>query len=73
MEQYYQKLLKVLNDFNFLQDVDIFKTEYLKIYKSKFLPRFHQELFIKKISNYVTATYNKPKNIYDIEEQNIIK
>ncbi len=49
LEDYYKELMKILSDYNFLDNVDEFKEKYLKTYKKKFMPRFHQELFIEKI------------------------
>ena len=46
------KLKLLLEQYNYLQDdesIHIFETEYLKLLKSPFIPRFHQKLFIDKI------------------------
>jgi hypothetical protein len=53
LEDYYKELMKILSDYNFLDNVDEFKEKYLKTYKKKFMPRFHQELFIEKISDLI--------------------
>ncbi len=53
LEDYYKELIKTLSDYNFLDNVDEFKEKYLKTYKKKFMPRFHQELFIEKISDLI--------------------
>jgi site-specific DNA-methyltransferase (adenine-specific) len=53
LEDYYKELMKILSDFNFLENVNDFKEKYLNIYKKKFIPRFHQELFIEKISDLI--------------------
>ncbi len=59
LEKYYSKLWKILDDFNFLKDVDDFKENYLQIYKKKFIPRFHQELFIEKITSLIKKDQKK--------------
>jgi len=59
LEKHYSKLWKILDDFNFLKDVDDFKQNYLQIYKKKFIPRFHQELFIEKITSLIKKEQKK--------------
>ena len=59
LEKHYSKLWKILDDFNFLEDINIFKENYLQIYKKKFIPRFHQELFIEKISSLIKNEQKK--------------
>jgi hypothetical protein len=59
LEEHYGKLYKVLQDFNFLKDVNEFKEKYLNIHKTKFIPRFHQELFIEKITDLIKKTRKK--------------
>jgi hypothetical protein len=59
LEKHYSKLWKILDDFNFLKDVDDFKENYLQIYKKKFIPRFHQELFIEKITSLIKKEQKK--------------
>ena len=59
LEKHYSKLWKILNDFNFLKDVDDFKENYLQVYKEKFIPRFHQELFIEKITSLIKKEQKK--------------
>lgn len=59
LETHYSKLRKILDDFNFLKDVDDFKENYLQIYKKKFIPRFHQELFIEKITSLIKKEQKK--------------
>jgi site-specific DNA-methyltransferase (adenine-specific) len=52
LEKHYTRLYKILKDFNFLKttiDIDNFNEKYLKKIKKKFIPRFHQDLFIEKI------------------------
>ena len=56
LEICYGKLIKILSDFNFLntdENYNKFKEQYLNINKKKFIPRFHQELFIEKISDLI--------------------
>jgi len=53
LEIYYAKLIKILSDFDFLDNVDEFNKNYLNICKKKFIPRFHQELFIEKITDLI--------------------
>jgi len=61
LEKHYSKLWKILDDFNFLKekDVNYFKENYLQIYKKKFIPRFHQELFIEKITSLIKKEQKK--------------
>ena len=59
LEDYYKELMKILSDYNFLDNVDEFKEKYLKTYKKKFMPRFHQELFIEKISDLIYKNQKK--------------
>ena len=59
LEDYYKELMKTLSDYNFLDNVDEFKEKYLKTYKKKFMPRFHQELFIEKISDLIYKNQKK--------------
>jgi hypothetical protein len=59
LEIHYSNLWKILDDFNFLKDVDNFKENYLQIYKKKFIPRFHQELFIEKIKSLIEKEQKK--------------
>ena len=59
LEKHYSKLWKILDDFNFLKDVNDFKENYLQIYKKKFIPRFHQELFIEKITSLIKKEQKK--------------
>ena len=59
LEDYYKELMKILSDYNFLDNVDEFKEKYLKTYKKKFMPRFHQELFIEKISDLIDKNQKK--------------
>ena len=59
LEDYYKELMKTLSDYNFLDNVDEFKEKYLKTYKKKFIPRFHQELFIEKISDLIDKNQKK--------------
>lgn len=59
LEDYYKELMKILSDYNFLDNVDEFKEKYLKTYKKKFMPRFHQELFIEKISDLINKNQKR--------------
>lgn len=59
LETHYSKLWKILDDFDFIKDVDNFKENYLQIYKKKFIPRFHQELFIEKITSLIKKEQKK--------------
>ena len=59
LEKNYRILYKILEDFDFLNDINKFKENYLKIYKKKFKPRFHQELFIEKITSLVKNNNKK--------------
>ena len=59
LETHYSKLWKILDDFDFLKDVDDFKEKYLQEYKKKFIPRFHQELFIEKITSLIKKEQKK--------------
>ena len=61
LEKHYSKLWKILDDFNFLKEKDVndFKENYLQIYKKKFIPRFHQELFIEKITSLIKKEQKK--------------
>ena len=60
LEKNYTVLYNILKDFNFLKDdYQPFKEQYLKSLKSKFIPRFHQELFIEKITSLVKKDQKK--------------
>ena len=60
LEKNYTVLYNILTDFNFLKDdYQPFKEQYLKSLKSKFIPRFHQELFIEKITSLVKKDQKK--------------
>lgn len=62
LEKYYKDLYEILKDFKFLEDnneLKQFKEKYLKSLKSKFIPRFHQELFIEKITSLVKKDQKK--------------
>ena len=59
LENYYNELIKILSDYNFLDNVNEFKEKYLNTYKKKFIPRFHQELFIEKISSLIEKEQKK--------------
>ena len=60
LEKNYDVLYNILKDFNFLKDdYQPFKEQYLKSLKSKFIPRFHQELFIEKITSLVKKDQKK--------------
>jgi len=52
LEQNIYKLKLLLDQYNFLRDhknKGLFESQYLKILKSPFIPRFHQKLFIDRI------------------------
>lgn len=56
LRKYYFKLKLLLNEFNYLErdeDVQRFEKDYLKVLKSLFIPRFHQELFILKLNELI--------------------
>lgn len=56
LQDYYFKLKLLLKDFNYLerdQDIKRFESDYLKVLKQLFVPRFHQELFILKINELI--------------------
>ena len=62
LEKHYTKLYKILKDFNFLKttiDIDNFNEKYLKKIKKKFIPRFHQDLFIEKIKELIHKNEKK--------------
>jgi hypothetical protein len=62
LEICYSKLIKILSDFDFLntdENYNKFKEQYLNINKKKFIPRFHQELFIEKISDLIEKKQKK--------------
>jgi hypothetical protein len=62
LEKHYTKLRKILKDFNFLKttiDIDNFNEKYLKKIKKKFIPRFHQDLFIEKIKELIHKNEKK--------------
>jgi hypothetical protein len=60
LEKNYTILYNILKDFNFLKDdYQPFKEQYLKSLKSKFIPRFHQELFIEKITSLIKKDQKK--------------
>jgi hypothetical protein len=62
LENYYKELIKILSDYNFLDNLDNvneFKEKYLNTKKKKFIPRFHQELFIEKISDLIKKEQKK--------------
>jgi hypothetical protein len=60
LEKNYTVLYNILKDFNFLKDdYQPFKEQYLKSLKSKFIPRFHQELFIEKITSLIKKDQKK--------------
>jgi hypothetical protein len=63
LKMYYYKLRILLEQYNFLKSDDDKKEfeEYLGILKSPFIPRFHQELFVKKINELLHI--KKEKNI----------
>jgi len=63
LHEAYFKLKKLLAQYNYLKEpsnITDFETYYLKVLKSIFIPRFHQQLFIEKIHELIT---NKKKNI----------
>lgn len=60
LEKNYTVLYNILKDFNFLKDdYQSFKEQYLNSLKSKFIPRFHQELFIEKITSLIKKDQKK--------------
>ena len=63
LHEAYFKLKKLLAQYNYLKEpsnITDFETNYLKVLKSIFIPRFHQQLFIEKIQELIT---NNKKNI----------
>ena len=65
LEFYYSKLKNILNFYNYFKDdkdIKDFRKNYLNHYKKIFEPKFHQHLFIKKISKIIETTKMK-KNI----------
>ena len=56
MHEAYFKLKKLLEEYNYFEQPDdqaAFETNYLQILKSVFIPRFHQKLFINKITELI--------------------
>jgi hypothetical protein len=62
LEQNIYKLKLLLEQYNYLQDEDnnkLFESEYLKVLKQPFIPRFHQKLFIDKINELIIKENEK--------------
>ena len=65
LEFYYSKLKNILNFYNYFKDdkdIQDFRKNYLNLNKKIFEPKFHQHLFIKKISKIIETTKTN-KNI----------